>query len=117
MPYLPFPYKGFAQGLLVRSISPAWVVHRISQRFHSRPELSMADPVDCQFCDDDPVSPAAVPILVLAAQEEERRLVRQALAARPEWKLRFVATEKEALKEVAASPPATLLMDMQDVEG
>jgi DNA-binding NarL/FixJ family response regulator/anti-sigma regulatory factor (Ser/Thr protein kinase) len=77
----------------------------------------MADPVDCQICDDDPVSAAAVPILVLAAQEEERRLIRQALAARPEWKLRFVATEKEALKEVVASPPAILLMDMQDVEG
>lgn len=77
----------------------------------------MADPVDCQFCDDDPVAPAPVPVLVLAAQEEERQMVREALAGRPEWQLRFVATEKEAVKDVAASPPATLLMDMQDVAG
>jgi anti-sigma regulatory factor (Ser/Thr protein kinase)/CheY-like chemotaxis protein len=77
----------------------------------------MADPTDCQNCDDDPVSTAPVPLLVLAAQEHERQNVRAALANRPEWKLRFVATEKDALREVAAVPPTTLLMDMQDVEG
>jgi anti-sigma regulatory factor (Ser/Thr protein kinase)/CheY-like chemotaxis protein len=54
---------------------------------------------------------------VLAAQEDERVTVRAALASRPEWRLHFVSTEKEAIKDVATYGPAIVLMDMQDVEG
>lgn len=77
----------------------------------------MVDPMDCQLCTDDPVASAPVQLLILAAQEDERQLVRDALASRPEWRLRFAAAEKEALKAVAADAPALLLMDMQDVAG
>jgi anti-sigma regulatory factor (Ser/Thr protein kinase)/CheY-like chemotaxis protein len=54
-------------------------------------------------------------ILILAAESDERHRLVSVLGAHDEWKLRFVTTEKQALAEVAKSPPSMMLVDMQDM--
>ena len=54
-------------------------------------------------------------IIALAIQDDEQERLQKAVHEHPDWKLRFVTSEKQALQEVAREPPALMLVDMQDL--
>ena len=55
------------------------------------------------------------PILILAIEPEEQRIVSDALCCHDDWTLRFVTSEKQALAEIVTEMPALFLVDMQDL--
>lgn len=83
----------------------------MSQAFVSGQEAAVAVPSDKH---ETPES-AIHPILTLAIEAEERKLLANALCCHEDWALKFVSSEKEALASIARELPALFLVDMQDL--
>jgi CheY-like chemotaxis protein/anti-sigma regulatory factor (Ser/Thr protein kinase) len=75
----------------------------------------MGELPDCE-CLPETTEPSAT-ILVLTAQDAERRLVQKTIREKTAWQVSFVGTHKDALSRLGTQIPSVLLMDLQDVGG